>query len=118
MGGAIHDTYDPSWVDLWGSPPPGRYDIEVSSNSSHLPDPLGLGTVPREYTAALLFDPCAYCGQRPECTRGGRRKNELDHIEPRSAGGVDTADNRIGACKACNREKRAQPLLAFLLDLR
>jgi 5-methylcytosine-specific restriction endonuclease McrA len=43
---------------------------------------------------------CQYCGARPP-------KNELsiDHVVPRSRGGLDHWDNLVLACKACNCRK-------------
>jgi len=43
---------------------------------------------------------CAYCGSEEELT--------LDHITPRSKGGVDRLTNVICACKKCNNSKGHQ----------
>ena len=44
---------------------------------------------------------CAYCGRTPpEITL------EVDHIEPKSAGGSDDINNLITSCFDCNRGKR------------
>lgn len=40
---------------------------------------------------------CGYCGDLA---------NTIDHIFPRSRGGLDTWDNLISACFACNQRKR------------
>lgn len=56
--------------------------------------------------AALRADPCAYC-----LNVGGT----VDHIEPRSRGGLDVPNNRTGACPRCNCQKGETPLLLFLV---
>jgi len=40
---------------------------------------------------------CIYCGARKDLT--------LDHILPRSRGGLDTPDNAVWVCKSCNSSK-------------
>lgn len=59
------------------------------------------------YRRALRRDPCAYCGKRSD-------EMELDHIQPRAAGGRDFWGNLTAACSGCNREKRTWTLLGFL----
>jgi 5-methylcytosine-specific restriction endonuclease McrA len=59
-----------------------------------------------EYLALILGDPCVYCGGPTE---------SVDHIVPVSRGGTGDWDNIAPACKSCNSEKHARPLLAFLL---
>jgi 5-methylcytosine-specific restriction endonuclease McrA len=48
---------------------------------------------------------CAYCGKR--------RKGQLtrDHITPLSKGGAHTLSNIVPACKDCNMQKHAGPVL-------
>lgn len=58
------------------------------------------------WAAALLADPCAYCGGASD---------QIDHVVPVARGGDSTADNLAGACKSCNSSKHATPLLLFLL---
>jgi len=43
---------------------------------------------------------CQYCGARP-----GVGELTLDHVLPRSRGGLLTWDNVVAACKPCNRRK-------------
>jgi 5-methylcytosine-specific restriction endonuclease McrA len=43
---------------------------------------------------------CQYCGSRPE-----RRDLTLDHVLPRSRGGVDSWENLVLACAHCNVKK-------------
>jgi hypothetical protein len=40
---------------------------------------------------------CAYCGQRKNLT--------IDHIIPKSRGGLNTWDNLVTCCSSCNRAK-------------
>lgn len=42
-------------------------------------------------------DSCQYCGGRPET---------MDHVIPRSRGGLHTWDNVVAACRRCNAKKR------------
>lgn len=48
---------------------------------------------------------CGYCGKSPPevCL-------EVDHVDPKSKGGVDDINNLITSCFDCNRGKRAVPL--------
>jgi hypothetical protein len=48
---------------------------------------------------------CAYCGKSPP-----QVILEIDHIDPRAAGGQDNINNLITACFDCNRGKRNIPL--------
>jgi len=41
---------------------------------------------------------CQYCGR-------GTRELTLDHVVPRSQGGVHSWENVVSACRACNRRK-------------
>ena len=49
---------------------------------------------------------CAYCLAPAE---------EIDHLEPIAAGGLDAPDNVVPACLRCNRSKGAKSLLFWLL---
>lgn len=44
---------------------------------------------------------CAYCG---------RDANTVDHITPKAAGGTDTPDNLVAACRSCNGRKSDKTL--------
>ena len=44
---------------------------------------------------------CQYCGAQP-----GRGELTIDHVIPRSRGGMTTWENSVTACKACNHKKR------------
>lgn len=54
----------------------------------------------------LYRDPCVYCGGRATA---------IDHIVPRARGGEDAVGNLASACRSCNSQKHATPLLHFLL---
>ena len=43
---------------------------------------------------------CQYCGIQP-----GRAHLTVDHIQPRSRGGLTTWDNVVAACRDCNHRK-------------
>lgn len=71
------------------------------------PNPLSfdLAREASAFGAALLRDPCSYCG-----VIGGN----VDHIDPTSRGGEDDWTNWTGTCHRCNGRKSATPLLLFL----
>lgn len=48
---------------------------------------------------------CAYCGKTPP-----EVALEVDHVDPKSLGGLDDINNLITACFECNRGKRNIPL--------
>ncbi len=60
-----------------------------------LPLPLSRRTV----LARDLYT-CQYCGDQP-----GRNELTVDHVLPRSRGGLTTWDNVVTACGPCNRRK-------------
>jgi 5-methylcytosine-specific restriction endonuclease McrA len=43
---------------------------------------------------------CQYCGTQP-----GRANLTIDHVVPRSRGGLTTWDNVVAACRDCNHRK-------------
>jgi 5-methylcytosine-specific restriction endonuclease McrA len=63
-------------------------------------------TVPMTRAGVLRRDSrvCAYCGKRADT---------IDHVVPRSRGGVHSWDNCVAACRGCNSRK-ADRLLAEL----
>jgi hypothetical protein len=67
----------------------------------------------REYTDALIRDPCAYCGATPP--RHGA--SVVDHIHARARGGPDRWWNYTAACGYCNHLKYDESPLATLLML-
>lgn len=56
---------------------------------------------------------CVYCGAEP-----ARCYLELDHVIPRSAGGLTHPSNLVTACRTCNLTKldRAAPLPKVVRD--
>jgi 5-methylcytosine-specific restriction endonuclease McrA len=55
---------------------------------------------------------CAWCGAEP-----WRRDLTLEHVLPRSAGGVTTAENALVACRRCNRARGSRPVVAYVREL-
>jgi len=64
------------------------------------------GIAEAEYVQVLLRDPCCYCGAP---------MREIDHIEPLRLVPDGSWENLTAACTPCNRSKRTDSLLAFLL---
>ncbi len=71
----------------------------------------GHGILPEDrlFVAALVRDPCSYCGGI---------SGTLDHIVPLANGGEHGAANFTAACRTCNSSKHAKSLLEFLLTRR
>ena len=44
---------------------------------------------------------CAYCGSDEDIT--------IDHVIPRSKGGMDTIENMVSCCETCNHDKAHTP---------
>lgn len=61
----------------------------------------------RDYFELVKHDPCSYCGARI----GG----QSDHIVGLKAGGEDHWTNYTGACESCNKAKKNQHPLLFML---
>lgn len=53
---------------------------------------------------------CQYCGAT-ELESGA--KLHLDHLTPRSRGGLDAAENLVTACRSCNCSRGAKSLSQF-----
>lgn len=51
---------------------------------------------------------CQYCGRTAEC---------LDHVVPRSKGGLHTWENVVACCRPCNLAKADAPLSSTALSL-
>lgn len=43
------------------------------------------------------------------CQDCGQPTNEVDHIWPKSLGGLDTAENLRACCRSCNARKGSEP---------
>ena len=56
---------------------------------------------------------CAWCGRD-----AWRRDLTLEHLLPRSRGGITTPDNAVVACRACNRARGSRPVVAYVRALR
>jgi len=67
----------------------------------------------REYIAAQWQHRCAYCGKGDweDATRFN-----LDHVEPRTAGGPDNVRNLVWSCRPCNERKGERPVHEFLRE--
>lgn len=55
---------------------------------------------------------CAYCGHRVKLSNA-----TLDHILPRSKGGLDTPSNLVLACERCNQTKASRSATEWRDDL-
>jgi len=103
------ETYD---FDLWRSLPVREDDDAVSTVSGALrvPRVLHLHSYDRTPRVTvrltrrnLMFrdaHQCQYCGKRPPV-----RELNIDHVLPRSRGGVDSWENLVTACRVCNLRK-------------
>jgi 5-methylcytosine-specific restriction endonuclease McrA len=64
-----------------------------------VPHPVALAPTRRSVVVRDNFT-CQYCGDTP-----GRGLLTLDHIVPRSKGGLTSWENVVAACRACNMRK-------------
>ena len=48
---------------------------------------------------------CAYCGEQCSYDVYGPLYATIDHISPKSRGGLDVRSNKTLACLSCNRQK-------------
>ena len=55
---------------------------------------------------------CAYCRKRI-----ASGKETLDHIQPKSQGGMDTPSNLVLACEKCNQAKDARSMVEWAHDI-
>ena len=75
-----------------------------------VPEVIVLAEYDRLPTAAVTFSrrnifkrdhwTCQYCGAQP-----GSEELTIDHVLPRSQGGISTWENCVLACVACNKRK-------------
>jgi len=87
----------------------GDWDLRSASQTIHRPVVIRLVTyvrIPRDthrrkITRRAVFArdqwTCQYCGSRSNLT--------VDHVIPKSKGGVSTWDNIVASCAPCNRRK-------------
>ncbi len=100
-----------SWAD-WARLHPEEGDAWIQAVRSRLrvPEVIVLAQYNRLPTAAVSFSrhnvfkrdhwTCQYCGQQP-----GGEELTIDHVLPRSQGGVSTWENCVLACIDCNKRK-------------
>ena len=60
----------------------------------------------RESIKARDGHKCVYCGSSENLT--------VDHVRPKSRGGMDTADNLVTACRPCNQAKGSMHVDVFM----
>lgn len=83
-----------------------RQDYDRRRRSSPL-DQLG-----RVWRDLVRNDPCAYC---PAPATRPSEDRHADHIVGLELGGRNEWENLTGACGSCNKSKRNQPLLLWML---
>lgn len=105
---AISSERDKAYVARWRAANPDRVaDMNRRQRERRAGVLVVDSSTANEYSAILRRDPCSYCGERGAL--------DVDHIAPVSAGGTGDWENLTGACRPCNRSKKARPLLQFLL---
>ncbi len=97
-----------SWADL--AVEEGEPCVRTVSLSIRVPEVVVLthyGGMPRQvasFSRRNLFlrdkNACQYCGKKP-----GTKELTIDHVLPRSRGGLSTWTNCVLACVPCNRRK-------------
>ena len=100
-----------TWAD-WSRLKPfaGEPFIQAVSVRLRVPEVVVLTDYDRLPSAAVAFSrrnvfkrdhfACQYCGRQP-----GVEELSIDHVVPRSQGGVSTWENCVLACVACNKRK-------------
>jgi hypothetical protein len=69
----------------------------------------------------IRSEPCSYCGRdaHPQKDNGrGKAFRTIDHIQPRSTGGINCWENYTSCCQACNQKRGTTPLLQFMTDIK
>ena len=106
-----HDFQQYSWAD-WSRITPGGDELFIQAVSQRLrvPEVIVLRHYDRVHTSVVTFSrrniykrdryTCQYCGAQP-----GSEELTVDHVNPRSAGGVSTWENCVLACVGCNKRK-------------
>lgn len=123
---AVDDNGDTHDFDAWRRIPGGEQDdfLPVVGGSIRVPRVLHLlryERTPRFIVRLtrrnlMIRDgfQCQYCGHRPS-----QRDLNLDHVVPRSRGGVDSWENLVVSCRPCNLKKgRRTPVEAGMVLLR
>lgn len=100
-----------TWAD-WSrlAPPDGEPCIRASRLRLRVPEVVVLNGYDRLPDAAVSFSrrnifkrdhsTCQYCGRQP-----GSEELSIDHVVPRSQGGLSTWTNCVLACVECNKRK-------------
>jgi 5-methylcytosine-specific restriction endonuclease McrA len=96
------------WMAL--GPPPGAPCIRAAQARLRVPEVVCLTRYDRLPSSAVAFSrrnvakrdhyTCQYCGAQP-----GRESITIDHVVPRSQGGVTCWTNCVAACVGCNARK-------------
>jgi hypothetical protein len=60
------------------------------------------------WDAYLKRDPCVYCYRVTD-------DMTIEHVVPRSRGGIDSSINKVGCCHACNNGRGSMRLAFYLL---
>ncbi|MBX3419115.1 MAG: HNH endonuclease [Pirellulaceae bacterium] len=102
----LYDWND--WSKL--EPEPGELFIQAVSQRFRVPEVIALTRFDRLPSANVAFNrrnlfkrdrhACQYCGKRPEAD-----ELTIDHVIPRSQGGLSSWANCVLACVACNHRK-------------
>lgn len=58
----------------------------------------------------LRTEPCVYCGRSLDFV-----KMTIEHVIPKSQGGLDKSTNKVGCCQTCNRDRGSLPLCLYLM---
>ena len=99
------------WAD-WSRLRPAEGELFVQAVRCRLrvPEVIALRSYDRLPVGAVAFSrrnvfkrdqyACQYCGERP-----GSAELTIDHVVPRSQGGMSTWENCVLACVACNKHK-------------
>lgn len=99
-----------SWRDLSAASPPGQPMIHTPHYAIRAPEVIVLSRYNRIPPRRVRFNrrniflrdnfTCQYCGTRPP-----RDELTIDHILPRSRGGLSSWENVVLACARCNSRK-------------
>jgi 5-methylcytosine-specific restriction endonuclease McrA len=100
-----------TWEDWAGLVPrSGELFVQAVSTRLRVPEVISLTTYDRMPAASVSFSrrnifkrdryACQYCGVQP-----GSEELTIDHVVPRSQGGVSSWENCVLACLRCNKRK-------------
>lgn len=96
-----------------------RFEYEVSLEKAKQLVLEGAAGIVHETLIHLLYDKAefrSYIKQRSNftCFYCGQYGDTIDHIIPKSKGGLTTPKNCVCACESCNQRKRDLPVEEFL----